>query len=84
MRKNIFNSNKLELVLDGEEIILKRNQNKGGRRYTPRGAYNLAITINNAKTNRIYNGIFEIEEEAGKKLQEYESQKYSAGRIPQL
>ena len=84
MRKNIFNSNKLELVLDGKDIILKRNGNPGGRNYNSRGAYNLAITINQARLNGDYKGTFKIEQEVGEKLQEYERQRYPSPSIPPL
>jgi hypothetical protein len=84
MKKNIFNSGILKLVLEEQEFILKRDGNKQGRKYTEKGAYNLAVTIYQAKQQGNFKGIFEIEKRATERLKAYQQARYFGENTKQL
>ncbi|VVB78236.1 Uncharacterised protein [uncultured archaeon] len=74
-RKNVLNSTRiiLDYIPELNKLILRRNGNEIGRKYSKRGAYNLAITLLKEMENGKYIGDFEISSEALLRLREYET-----------
>lgn len=85
MRKNILNSGELVLDYDprlktldcnpkSKTLVLKRNGNSVGRKYSPAGAYHLARNLINSADNGDYIGNFTITSSALEKIRDYEIQ----------